>query len=51
MNDLLFAGMPESHVLVATDLKNKLLSWLEDVGSPSIQGVKDRKLPGSLVLH
>jgi len=51
MKNLLFEGMPESHVRVAADLKSKLISWLEETGSPSVQGVKDRKLPGSLVLH
>jgi arylsulfatase A-like enzyme len=45
MNNLLFEGMAEAHALVATDLKNKLLSWLEEVGSPSVQGVRGRKLP------
>jgi len=45
MNNLLFDGMPESHARVALDLKNKLLSWLEEVGSASVQGVKDRELP------
>jgi arylsulfatase A-like enzyme len=46
MNNLLFEGMPESQALVAAELKNKLISWLEEVGSPSVQGVRDRALPG-----
>ena len=45
LSNLLFDGMPESHALVAADLKNKLISWLEEVGSRSVQGVKDRELP------
>jgi arylsulfatase A-like enzyme len=46
MNNLLFEGMPETHTQTATDLKNKLISWLEEVGSPSVQGVRDRALQG-----
>jgi len=45
MVNLLFEGMPESHALVAAELKSKLLSWLEDANSPSVQGVRDRRLP------
>jgi len=45
LNNLLLEGMPESHALVATDLKKKLLTWLEEVNSPSVQGVRDRQLP------
>jgi arylsulfatase A-like enzyme len=45
MENLLYEGMPESHALVAAELKNKLLSWLEAAESPSVQGVKDRQLP------
>ena len=45
MKNLLHEGMPESHTQVANDLKNKLISWLEEIGSPSVQGVRDRKLP------
>jgi arylsulfatase A-like enzyme len=45
MNNLLYDGMPESYARVAADLKNKLLSWLDDVKSPSVQGVRDRQLP------
>ena len=45
LNNLLFDGMPESQARVAADLKLKLISWLEDVNSPSVQGVKDRELP------
>jgi len=51
MNNLLFEGMPESHVQVASDLKNKLISWLADAGSPAAAGVKARKLPGRLTLQ
>ena len=45
LNNMLFEGMPESHAQVAADLKSKLISWLEEVGSPSVQGVRDRALP------
>jgi len=45
MNNLLFKGMPEGHASVAVDLKSKLISWLKEVGSPSVQGVRDRALP------
>lgn len=51
MKNLLFEGMPEPRVRIAADLKSKLISWLEETGSLSVQGVKDRKLPGSLVLR
>jgi arylsulfatase A-like enzyme len=44
LHNLLFEGMPESHARVAADLKDKLLSWLEDVNSPAVQGVRDRRL-------
>jgi len=37
--------MPESQALLAVDLKNKLISWLEEVSFPSVQCVKDRALP------
>jgi arylsulfatase A-like enzyme len=46
MKNLLFEGMPESHARIATELKNKLISWLEEVDSQSVQGVKDRQFPG-----
>jgi len=48
MVNLLFEGMPESHALVAAELKSKLLSWLDDANSPSLQGVRDRRLPGAV---
>ena len=45
MDNLLFDGMPEAHARVAAELKEKLLSWLEEVGSPAVKGVRDRRLP------
>jgi arylsulfatase A-like enzyme len=47
MHNLLFEGMPESHALVAADLKSKLISWLEDANSPAVRGVRDRQLPAA----
>jgi arylsulfatase A-like enzyme len=45
MDNLLFEGMPESDARIAAELKNKLISWLEDANSPAVQGVRDRRLP------
>jgi len=45
MNNLLFEGMSQADALIAAELKGKLIGWLEEVGSPSIQGVSDRRLP------
>jgi arylsulfatase A-like enzyme len=45
MDNLLFEGMPESNAQVAAELKEKLISWLEDTNSPAVQGVRDRQLP------
>ena len=45
MDNLLFDGMPKAHARVAAELKEKLLSWLEEVGSPAVKGVRDRRLP------
>lgn len=48
MNNLLHKGMEKSDALVAAELKSKLISWLEEAGSPAASGVKNRKLPKSL---
>ncbi len=45
MHNLLFEGMPENHAMIAAGLKEKLISWLEEAGSPSVQGVRNRQLP------
>jgi len=45
LNNLLFEGMEAPQARVASELKSKLITWLEEVDSPSVQGVKDRKLP------
>jgi arylsulfatase A-like enzyme len=45
MKNLLFAGMSQAHVRVAAELREKLISWLEETGSASVQGVRDRNLP------
>jgi arylsulfatase A-like enzyme len=45
MTNLLFEGMPEAHARVAAELKDQLVGWLEEAGSPAAQGVRDRKLP------
>jgi arylsulfatase A-like enzyme len=47
MNNLLYEDMSQANAAVAADLKTKLLSWLEDVQSPSVQGVRDRQLPAA----
>ena len=45
MHNLLYDGMSETHAMIAAGLKDKLISWLEDAGSPSVQGVRNRQLP------
>ena len=45
MDNLLFEGWPAAHAEVAAQLKAKLVAWLQEIGSPSVQGVKNRKLP------
>ena len=45
MNNLLHKGMAENDAKVAASLKGKLLTWLEEVNSPQLNGVKNRKLP------
>jgi hypothetical protein len=45
VDNRLFDGMPEADGRVAEDLRQKLISWLVDVGSPFSQSVRDRQLP------
>lgn len=45
MSNLLIKGMSKEDASVAASLKSKLISWLQEVGSPAVQGVKDRQLP------
>ena len=45
MDNLLFEGWPAAHAKVAAKLKAKLVAWLQEIGSPSVQGVNNRKLP------
>jgi arylsulfatase A-like enzyme len=45
VDNLLFDGMSISNARFAADLKNKLISWLEDANSPAADGVRKRQLP------
>jgi hypothetical protein len=45
IRNLLYDGMSETHAMIAAGLKDKLISWLEEAGSPSVLGVRSRQLP------